>query len=421
MKYYVGLLLSLFALLLTPLQTMACVGGKGFFPKNNWRIPVEPKSRSGITETKFNEVIDKISAIYNPIFRSKGAQLSVQRLWSDGTVNAYATRQGNQWIVQMYGGLARHGEITADGFALVLCHEIGHHLGGVPRYSGNNGWASNEGQSDYFAATKCLRRAWESDNNEDIVSRMGIPNELKKKCESEWGNASDQALCKRIGMAGYSTTRMFAVLSAGRMPAFDRPDVTEVNTTIDSHPPYQCRLDTYFHGGLCTVDYNQEIGQNNPNIGTCNRANGEETGSRRKCWYRPTNDGGTNPPPNPPTPNPGDISPPPTVNGQSSVASNNPNTPIPLSINLSGIPGAAMVVLEASKPNTTFSNPNGTAADPVNSLGYVIINGTQGVYNLVPARQLPNWGNYQFRVLALDANRRVLSRFSNPFTLMLQP
>lgn len=80
-----------------------------------------------------------------------------------------------------------------------------------------------------------------------------------------------------------------------------------------------------------------------------------------------------------------------------------------------------MVVLEASKPNTTFSNPNGTAADPVNSLGYVIINGTQGVYNLVPARQLPNWGNYQFRVLALDANRRVLSRFSNPFTLMLQP
>jgi hypothetical protein len=84
----------------------------------------------------------------------------------------------------VYGGLARHGEITPDGFALVLCHEIGHHLGGVPRYSGANGWASNEGQSDYFAATKCLRRAWQSDQNEDLISRMGIPSELRSKCKA---------------------------------------------------------------------------------------------------------------------------------------------------------------------------------------------------------------------------------------------
>jgi hypothetical protein len=214
-------------------------------------------------------------------------------------------------------------------------------------------------------------------------------------------------------MAGLSTTRMFATMTAGRMPAFDTPDPTQVNTTVDSHPPYQCRLDTYFHGGLCTVDYTEEIGQNNPNVGTCNRANGDEVGTRRLCWYRPQN-GGTNPPP--PT---GDVSPTPTVNGQTAISSNNPNAPIPLAIDLSGIPGAVAVVLEASKPNTTFSNPNGTNQDPVNSLGFMIINGTRGVYNLLPARQLPGWGTYQFRVLALDGNRRVISKFSNPFTLGL--
>lgn len=414
MTHYLRLLFSFFLAYGLILDSYACVGGKGFFPKNNWRIPVDHKARSGITDIQFNDIIDKAERIYAPIIQSKGARLSVQRLWSDGTVNAFASRQGNTWIVQMYGGLARHGEITPDGFALVLCHEIGHHIGGLPRYTQNgNSWASNEGQSDYFAATKCLRRLWADENNQDIVSRMGIPSELKTKCESEWGNAEDQAVCQRIGMAGLSTTRMFAVLSAGRMPAFDTPDRTQVNTTVEKHPPYQCRLDTYFHAGLCTVDYNEEIGQNNPNIGTCNRANGDEVGTRRLCWYKPSS-GGTNPPP--PT---GDVSPTPTVNGQTSISSNNPNMPLPLAINLSGHPGAVMVALEASKPNTTFSNPNGTGPDPVNSLGHVIINGTNGVYNLLPARQLPGWGTYQFRVIALDRNRNPVSKFSNPFTLNL--
>ncbi|MCF8060567.1 MAG: hypothetical protein K9K67_14795 [Bacteriovoracaceae bacterium] len=417
MTHYLRITITFFITLLYSYQSFACVGGKGFFPRNNWRIPVEHKALNGITEIQFNDIIDKIANIYNPIFQSKGAQLSVQRLWSDATVNAYATRQGNEWIVQMYGGLARHGEITTDGFALVLCHEIGHHLGGVPRYPGTNGWASNEGQSDYFAATKCLRKAWSTDDNQQIVSEMGIPSTLKSQCSSEWGNAEDQALCMRIGMAGLSTTRMFAVLSAGRMPAFDSPDNTQVNQTLDSHPPYQCRLDTYFQGGLCTVNYDEEIGQSNPNIGTCNRANNQETGSRRLCWYRPSTNGGGNPPP-PPT---GDISPTPTANGQTRISSNNPNLPVPLSIDLSGVSGATSVVLEASKPDTSFSNPNGTAPDPVNSLGYVIINGTKGVYNLMPARQLPNWGTYEFRVLALDRNRKVLSKFSAPFTLDLRP
>lgn len=399
--------------------TQACVGGKGFFPQNNWKIPVNQKAFRGISEARFNSVIDKIESIYSPIIRSKGANLSIQRLWSDATVNAFASRQGNTWLVQMYGGLARHGEITEDGFALVLCHEIGHHIGGVPRYNNGNDWASNEGQSDYFAATKCLRRVWQSDDNASIISQMGIPRELREKCESEWGNGNDQALCMRIGMAGLSTSRMFAVLSNGRMPAFDTPDTNVVNQTYDSHPAYQCRLDTYFQGGLCTVDYNEEIGQSNPNVGTCNRANNEEVGARRVCWYKPTSGGGGNPPPpNPPT---GEVSPTPTVNGSTSVSSRNPNTPIPLSINLSHVSGAVSVVLEASKPNTQFSNPNGTAPDPVNSLGYVIINGTSGIYQLMPARQLPNWGVYQFRVLPLNSQRQPLQKFSHPFTLQLTP
>jgi Zn-dependent protease with chaperone function len=54
----------------------------------------------------------------------------------------------------MFGGLARDPLVTKDGFSAVICHEIGHHIAGAPRKGFS--WASNEGQADYFATTKCL-------------------------------------------------------------------------------------------------------------------------------------------------------------------------------------------------------------------------------------------------------------------------
>ena len=33
----------------------------------------------------------------------------------------------------MFGGLAGHETITTDAFALVACHELGHHIGGAQR------------------------------------------------------------------------------------------------------------------------------------------------------------------------------------------------------------------------------------------------------------------------------------------------
>ena len=150
-----------------------------FLPENDKYIGVDQQSNlGGLDEAQFNAVIDEVEAIYKPIVAAKGGTLNVKRLWTDGTVNASAQRQGSTYVVNMYGGLARHQAVTADGFALVVCHEIGHHIGGSPVYGGkpsqangsggwgggggggSNSWASNEGQSDYFANTKCLRKVF---------------------------------------------------------------------------------------------------------------------------------------------------------------------------------------------------------------------------------------------------------------------
>ena len=153
-------------------QSIACDmnGETGFLPENDLYVGVNDKMASDMTEARFNEIIDEVDAVYAPIVKQRGGNLKWARKWDDGTVNASAQRFFTTYQVNMFGGLARHELVTDDAFALVVCHELGHHLGGAPKVGGlMMRWASNEGQSDYFASLKCFRKVYESDNNEAII------------------------------------------------------------------------------------------------------------------------------------------------------------------------------------------------------------------------------------------------------------
>ncbi len=282
-----GLLMAS-AIISQPVFACTKNGSEGFVPKNDLFIPVDAKSISTIDETEFNTVIDQVEAIYAPIVAEYGGKLEVVRKWTDGTVNAYAEQAGNIWKVSMFGGLARHKTITADGFALVVCHEIGHHIGGVPRYGGND-WASNEGQSDYFATTKCLRRVWQSEDNAAVIRKLEVPEALTTACSKAWpSSAQDRDICVRGGMAGESVAKLFAALSwSSKAPKFDTPDTRQVSSTQDSHPATQCRLDTYFQGALCEKSFNEEIGQKDEVSGVCHSSAGHSVGLRPRCWFKP--------------------------------------------------------------------------------------------------------------------------------------
>lgn len=252
--------------------------GHEFAPENNLRIPVN-QNFSGITEKEFNGVLDDVFEVYEPIFKEHNAEFIIERYWSDETVNAYAFREGNTWHIAMYGGLARHEETTLDGFMLVACHEIGHHLGGYPR----GGWASNEGNSDYFGTLKCLRRIWSKSDNIEIVKKMKVDKKAVELCETQWKDNEDRAVCQRASMAGKSLGRLLAVLGQQDMPEFDTPDTSVVKKTNHAHPAAQCRLDTYFHGALCTADWNEDMDEKDPDVGACKAG---EVGGRRLCWFK---------------------------------------------------------------------------------------------------------------------------------------
>lgn len=280
------------AAMLTATPLMACdhTGNSGIVEENNLWIPASVKTTTGMDEATFNDVLDKVEAIYEPIISGEGKTLKVERKWTDGTVNAYAQQRGNTWIISMFGGLARHETVTPDGFALVACHELGHHLGGQPRKRSwfGSSWASNEGQSDYFGSSKCMRKYMEQDNNIDLMANVDVPAFAVKKCQENFTSAEEVAMCKRNAMAGMSLAGLFRALRNLSEPLdFTTPDSTVVSSTNHNHPEPQCRLDTYFAGSICDIDAYADMDPSDETKNVCTRIDGYSIEARPLCWYKP--------------------------------------------------------------------------------------------------------------------------------------
>ncbi len=221
---------------------------------NPYHIPVTVFS-SGITESEFNESIDTVYKKYATYVSQKGATLVFNRLWDDGTVNSDTTESWGRWEINAYGGLARYPGMTKDGYTLVLCHELGHHLGGAPRFGRNTEWASCEGEADYWA-TRCMK--------EIGFSTGGIQN------------------------ASLVVASVLASLGGEGAPQVSTPDPRVQRRTFEDHPEAQCRLDTYLQGLTCKST--GPMSKYNPRVNSCfsyPTAKTYSPGSRPRCWFAP--------------------------------------------------------------------------------------------------------------------------------------
>jgi hypothetical protein len=255
-----------------------------------------PEGKDGITKDQFNKVIDRANDLLGPIITKFGGTLQINRLWDDATVNADSSQDGTSWVVNMYGGLARRPEITVDGFAMVLCHELGHHLGGYPYYSGDT-WAANEGQADTFATGHCAKLIWANDPaNAD--SRATVPAVPKAKCDQAYTKQDELDLCYRTVIASKSLGDLLAALEGAKVD-FSTPDTSEVTATNDDHPAAQCRLDTYVASALCNLSWDSTVIPGKT-LGAGNNSKAEQDESakfycmddarqyaeRPRCWFK---------------------------------------------------------------------------------------------------------------------------------------
>jgi hypothetical protein len=274
-------LLLLLCLSFVPQKRTLC---EGFLPENDLKIPVGDVHASGINQEVFNSVIDRAQKVYEPLLAARHRKLFINRLWDDPTVNASAQQWGDIAVLNMYGGLARHEAVTEEGFALVVCHELGHHLGGFPKKSDNSKeWATNEGGADYFATLKCLRRVFPGDSVPEAVDAFAA-----KACRETYPEGPQRNICSRSALAADSFAKLNHALSrSGPPPAFNTADPSVVGATNHSHPAAQCRLDTYFQGSLCTKPVSEELSATGPAPGACTASQGFKQGLRPLCWYHP--------------------------------------------------------------------------------------------------------------------------------------
>lgn len=238
----------------------------------------------GLAEEDFNQVIDSAISVLSPeIKKILNKELIIEKRWNDSTVDAFATRDdSNNAVVVMNGGLARHPLMTKDAFLLLICHEIGHHLGGAPKVlrgnSGLRGWSSAEGQADYYATSKCLPLFYK--NGIDIKTFESEQDSGDYK--TALSKCSDNA-CARITLAGLSVSRVFASLVAGeREPDLSIKDNSKVPKTLYKHPTPQCRLDTYSSGAICEQGINIPFDSSDPKVGACLSG----LSKRPDCWFQ---------------------------------------------------------------------------------------------------------------------------------------
>ncbi len=272
----------------------------GSFPENNLHLEDNINRKdANITEAQFNQIITHVESYYSSIVESHDATLTFERNWKDSTVNAYANQTGSIWTVAMFGGLARRPEVSQDGFTMVVCHELGHHLAGFPLKGSR--WAASEGQSDYFATAVCAKRLWSDQHEINAQYRTIVPEYVKFRCDAVNRDISAQDLCYRIGMAGKSLADVLASMNDLDQPSYETIDTAVVETTYTSHPAAQCRLDTYISGVLCNENFPDfEIpGRNHPegqgsmeaereaSLVSCVETRFFNYGNRPRCWFAP--------------------------------------------------------------------------------------------------------------------------------------
>ncbi len=225
-----------------------------------------------------SDLTHRIKSIYAPIVKEEwGKNLEIRILWFNNNLTARARPQGDRWIIEATMGLAKNPRMTLDAIAGVICHELGHFLGGRPKKSKQNGsWSSFEGQADYFATSQCLRKYFKEQDNQGIVSKMPIPRYVTKKCRDNFSHSEDVAICQRSAAASLSMGITMAD-EVTRTISFQTPDTSIVEkNSLDMSRNIQCRLDTYFQGLLCNTPRED---------GTCLGPDGE----RPRCWFAPKN------------------------------------------------------------------------------------------------------------------------------------
>jgi hypothetical protein len=285
---FFGLSLSALACPVSPLQLE-----QQLKTAKSQKINIDMIGEDNLTEDQFNSVVAMIKDHFTPIFLAQGKTLNVNSSWTVPINNALATQDHRGSNVYFFGLFTKNKFMTKDAFLFVGCHEIGHHLGGFPKNSGSISWASVEGESDYFAAAKCLREILKNDPENSFAESLNVPESVKEMCKAQYAAADDYRICLRASRAAEDVGKLLDYM--GTM--LEKPETfllqaepAPAAATVTSHPKALCRTHTILQASLCHVASDVSMSDTDETIGACHGENGDSLGNRPLCWFKPRAD-----------------------------------------------------------------------------------------------------------------------------------
>jgi hypothetical protein len=239
-----------------------------------------------VTEAQSSDILSRLSALFSQDVAARGGRLDIQELDTD-QFDAFAdeTPDGD-FQVRLTKGVRFQENMSVDGYTLIACHEIGHHIGGFPIFT--DAVMSVEGEADYFGNLKCMRRYLASLAPNELFNSPAPSLNLIARCTQKFSNATDIRVCARSLQASVDLGEVLDVMSGlkvvpGRL---DTPDSSVVSETFEDHPATQCRVDIYRAGALCEVSFREAISRTDPDVGVCN-AKVDPAEQRPRCFFAP--------------------------------------------------------------------------------------------------------------------------------------
>lgn len=179
-------------------------------------ITPEMAPNSEITQSDFYLIPAKVLSLFQ-------SHIVLNAQWSSPY---FGMGMSNPKSMMILGGTTRVPGMTLHAYAAAVCHEVGHVLGGAP-YQTMQGfeWSSAEGQADYFAASVCLPRYFES---------LGYKKE---------------EIADQVEKAGYELLSSLSPYSSDTknqpLERFKKEEQKTSSTLFNNYPSIQCRYETF--------------------------------------------------------------------------------------------------------------------------------------------------------------------------------
>jgi hypothetical protein len=244
---------------------------------------------SEVSKDEYFKITKSLYFLYGKKFEDNGGKLNFTLKESDQAANAFASKNvDNVWEITVISSLLNFKEQTRATIGLILCHEIGHFMGGQPYVEGIQltpavrssapKKMSCEGQADYFATSECIKKL--SNEMPDLFTdNLGVLNPLvSAECDKSYSEKKESELCQNVATASFQTTLIYQKIMEKLnvyQSFYSRIENEKSDRTLNhvgEYPTLDCRYETFINGILCS-----SLTNNN-----CD----DKKWSRPACWFQ---------------------------------------------------------------------------------------------------------------------------------------